>query len=100
MPESLTAPPVAYSVAAEPAASTASAAGGNEQPRTLVCSKWVSEEVHIDALTEYDEAPENHRAIRLVNIVRTEPESGLFQIPSGYAVVDSLSVPLNDRSLS
>lgn len=69
----------------------ASAAGGNEKPRTLVVSKWVSEELHIEVLTEYDEVPENHRTIRLVNIVRTEPESELFEIPSGYTVVDSRS---------
>lgn len=117
-PESVAAPPVASTVAVEPAAPTAEAkveelgtqviegltvkgtkittplastAGGNEQPRTLVCSKWVSEELHIEVLTEYDEAPENHRTIRLMNIVRTEPESGLYEIPSGYTVVDSRS---------
>ena len=117
-PEILTAPPVASSVAVEPAASTAeakveelgtqviegltakgtkittrlaSAAGGKEQPRTLVVSKWVSEKLHIEVLTEIDDVPENHRTIRLVNILRTEPESGLFEIPSGYAVVDSRS---------
>ena len=117
-PESPTGPPVASSVAVEPAASTAeakaeelgtqviegltvkgtkittplaSAAGGNKQPRTLVTSTWVSEELHIEVLTEIDDVPENHRTIRLVNIVRTEPEAGLFEIPSGYAVVDSRS---------
>jgi hypothetical protein len=117
-PESLTAPPVASSGAAERAASTeeakveelgtqviegltvkgtkittplAPAAGGNKQPRLLITSTWVSEELHIDVLTEIDDVPENHRTIRLVNIVRTEPESWLFEIPSGYAVVDSRS---------
>ena len=64
----------------------ASAAGGNEKPKTLVVSNWVSEELHIDVLTEYDEGPENHRTIRLVNIVRTEPEAELFKIPSGHTV--------------
>lgn len=126
-PESLIVPPVASSVADEPAgtgtfhgaaASTAenkveelgtqeiegltvkgtkittplaSAAGGNKHPRMLVSSTWASEELHITVLTEYDEAPENHRTIRLVNIVRTEPEAELFKIPSAYAVVDSRS---------
>ena len=117
-PESLTAPPVASSDAVEAGTSTteakaeelgtrviegltvkgtrittplASAAGGNKQPRTLVTSTWVSEELHIEVLTEIDDVPENHRTIRLVNIVRAEPESGLFEIPSGYAVVDSRS---------
>jgi hypothetical protein len=117
-PESLTAPPAASSVAVEPAASIAEAkveelgtqviegltvkgtkittpldpvAGANKQSRTLVCSKWVSEELHVEVLTQYDEGPENHRTIRLINIVRTEPESGLFEIPSGYTVVDSRS---------
>ena len=65
--------------------------GVNKQPRTLVCSKWVSEELHIEVLTEYDEGPENHRTIRLVNIVRTEPEAELFKIPSDYTVVDTRS---------
>jgi hypothetical protein len=116
--ESMTAPPEASSVAVEPAASIAEAkaeelgtqimegltvkgtkittplapaAGANKQARTLITSAWVSEELHITVLTEYDEAPENHRTIRLVNIVRTEPEAGLFEIPPGYAVVDSRS---------
>jgi hypothetical protein len=61
------------------------------KPRTLVRSKWVSEEFHVEVLTEYDEGPENHRTIRLMNIVRTEPESGLFEIRSGYTVIDSRS---------
>jgi hypothetical protein len=117
-PESVTPPPVTSSVAVEPAASTAeakaeelgtqvieglavkgtkittpldSAAGGDKQPRTLVTSTWVSEELHIEVLTEIEDVQENHRTIRLVNIVRTEPEAGLFEIPSGYAVVDSRS---------
>ncbi len=116
-PESPAAPTVASSVAEKPAVATSEAeelgtqvidgltvkgtkitthlppaAGGNEQPRTLVTSTWVSEELQITVLTESSEAPENHRTTtRLTNIVRTEPEAALFEIPSGYAVVDSRS---------
>jgi hypothetical protein len=64
------------------------APGSNQQPRILVTSTWVSEELHIDVLTEIDEIPENHRTIRLVNIVRTEPDAELFKVPSGYTVVN------------
>jgi hypothetical protein len=69
----------------------APAAGKNEQPRMLVASTWTSEELHIDVLKEIDEVGENHRTIRLVNIVHTEPDAELFKIPSGYATVDSRS---------
>jgi hypothetical protein len=62
---------------------------GNEQPRTLVTSTWISNELHIEVLKEIDEVSENHRTVRLVNIVRTEPDAELFKIPSGYTVVDS-----------
>lgn len=65
------------------------AGGGNEQPSGLVTSKWTSEELHIDVLTEIDDVPENHRTVRMVNIVRTEPDAELFKVPSGYAIIDS-----------
>jgi len=64
---------------------------GNTQPRMLVVSTWSSEELHVDVLKDIVEAGENHRTIRLVNIVRTEPDAELFKIPSGYATVDSRS---------
>jgi hypothetical protein len=59
---------------------------GAGQPRTIVVTRWVSDELHIDVLTETDDQ-QGHRAVRLVNIVRTEPDADLFKIPSGYTVV-------------
>ena len=63
--------------------------GGDEQPRTTVTTTWVSADLKVTVATETDDGQAGHHTTKLVNVVRTEPEAGLFQIPAGYTVADS-----------
>jgi len=58
------------------------------QPKSSVTTTWFSPELQVAVLTETDDPQGGHRATKLVNIVRTEPDATLFQIPSGYTVAD------------
>jgi outer membrane lipoprotein-sorting protein len=63
--------------------------GGDQQPRTMVSTTWVSADLKVAVETETDDGQAGHHTTTLVNIVRTEPVAGLFQIPSGYTVADN-----------
>jgi hypothetical protein len=65
------------------------AIGGDQQPRTMVSTTWVSADLKVTVATETDNGQAGHHTTKLVNIVRTEPAAGLFQIPAGYTVADS-----------
>lgn len=61
---------------------------GETQPRTMVMTTWVSPDLKVAVLIETEDAQAGHRATKLVNVVRTDPDAALFQIPSGYSVAD------------
>jgi len=63
--------------------------GGDQQPRTIVMTTWMSRDLKVAIATETDDGQAGHHMTKLVNIVRTEPDAGLFQIPAGYTVADS-----------
>jgi hypothetical protein len=68
---------------------TLAPAVGDTQPRIMVTTTWVSPDLKVAVLTETEDAQTGHRATRLVKVTRTEPDAGLFQIPSGYTVADN-----------
>lgn len=68
---------------------TRPSAVGETQPRTMTTTTWVSADLKVAVLIETEDAQAGHRATKLVNIVRTEPDAALFRIPSGYTVADN-----------
>jgi hypothetical protein len=64
-------------------------AGGAGTSRSIVTTTWISPDLQVAVLTETDDTQSGNRATKLVNIVRTEPDATLFQIPAGYTVADS-----------
>jgi hypothetical protein len=59
---------------------------GNDQPIVTVTDTWNSSELRQPLLTEIDDPQSGHHTMKLVNILRTEPDPALFQVPADYAV--------------
>jgi hypothetical protein len=59
---------------------------GNEEPIVSVTNSWYSRELQIVVLNETDDGQSGHNSMKLVDIVRAEPNSQLFLIPQDYTV--------------
>ena len=59
---------------------------GNEQPIVSVTDSWYSRELQIVVLNETDDGQSGHNSMKLVDIVRADPNSQLFLIPQDYTV--------------
>jgi hypothetical protein len=76
---------------------------GNDRPITRICDGWHSSELNIEVLWTCGEPPNSESVNRLTNISRAEPDEALFQVPSGYSIVDGpdkikMTFPQNSQS--
>jgi hypothetical protein len=62
---------------------------GNDEPIVCITDTWVSSDLKVTVLTEADDGQAGHSTMKLVNIVRSEPNAALFQIPADYRVKDN-----------
>jgi hypothetical protein len=62
---------------------------GNEQPIVSVTDSWYSRDLQVVVLNETDDGQSGHNSMKLINIVRTEPNSQLFQVPPDYTVKET-----------
>jgi hypothetical protein len=62
----------------------AAGAIGNEQPITVVSEQWFSPELQMLILTKHTDPRVGETIYRVSNIVRSEPDHSLFQVPSDY----------------
>jgi TonB family protein len=62
---------------------------GNERPIETVNETWYSPELQMMILSKRSDPRFGESTYRVTNIVRSEPESALFQIPSEYTIIDS-----------
>ncbi len=62
---------------------------GNEQPVVSVSDSWYSRDLQIVVLNETDDGQSGHTMMKLVDVVRSEPNSQLFLIPQDYTVKES-----------
>ena len=62
---------------------------GNERPIESVNETWYSPELQMMILSKRSDPRFGESTYRVTNIVRSEPESALFQIPSEYTIIDS-----------
>jgi len=60
----------------------------NEQPMTIVHEEWYAPELHMIVLMKHEDPRFGETTFRLTNIMRSEPGADLFQLPSGYKVVE------------
>jgi len=60
---------------------------GNERPIETVYEKWYSPELQMIVYSKHSDPRFGEQTYKLTNINRSEPDSSLFQVPSGYKVV-------------
>ena len=60
---------------------------GNERPIETVYEKWFSPELQVIVFSKHSDPRFGEQTYKLTNINRSEPDSTLFQVPSGYKVV-------------
>jgi TonB family protein len=62
---------------------------GNERPIETVNETWYSPELQMMIQSKRSDPRFGESTYRVTNIVRSEPESALFQVPSEYTIIDS-----------
>ena len=60
----------------------------DQPPLTSVDERWVSTELGLTALVEAD-SPSEHYSARIQNLIRKNPDPGLFVIPPDYTIRDT-----------
>jgi len=63
-------------------------AAGNAQPLRIVLEEWTSLELQVFLLTKHSDPRLGETTYRLTNIVRSEPNPSLFQVPADYTFKD------------
>src|SRR5215510_12425061 len=61
---------------------------GNERPIVTVNERWYSPELQAVVMSKNSDPRMGETTYRLTNIVRSEPDPSLFQVPSDYTVKD------------
>jgi len=59
---------------------------GNERPIVTVNERWYSPELQTVVMSKNSDPRMGETTYRLTNIVRSEPDPGLFQVPADYTV--------------
>jgi hypothetical protein len=67
----------------------AAGAIGNELPITIVSEEWTSPDLQVLVMTHRSDPRSGESSYKLLNIVRTEPDAYLFQVPADFAVKDT-----------
>ncbi len=76
---------------------TAFSPGKDTKPFVSTVDTWTSPELKVVVLVETMTSDGDHHVTKLENIVRTEPNEALFQIPSGYSVRENAPLATNLR---
>ena len=66
---------------------------GNDQPMTSVREFWFSKQLAINLNSMVDNPQTGKQVFTVKDLSTTEPEAALFQVPSGYKVVDHREDP-------
>lgn len=64
------------------------AAADTGTPITVVDEYWYSEDLHVNLVFTHNDPRTGYQTIALTDLVRGEPDSTFFEVPSGYKVVD------------
>ena len=59
---------------------------GNEQAITIVSEEWYSTDLQVLVMTKHSDPRSGDTTYRLTNIVRSEPDSSLFELPAGHSI--------------
>ena len=61
---------------------------GTGKPVTVTDEVWYSEDLHMNLLEEHTDARGGKQTVAILSIQRDEPAPALFEVPSGYKIVD------------
>lgn len=59
---------------------------GNEQPMTIVSEEWYSTDLQVLVMTKHSHPLSGETTYRLTNLVRSEPDPSLFELPAGHTI--------------
>ncbi len=59
---------------------------GNEKPIVVTVDRWYSPDLQMNVMIKRSDPRTGDSVFQLANIVRSEPDASLFQVPSDYAV--------------
>jgi hypothetical protein len=65
---------------------------GNERPIDIVSEQWYSRELQVTLMSRHDDPRSGETLYRLTSVQRNEPDPGLFQVPAGYTVKETMKV--------
>jgi hypothetical protein len=60
---------------------------GNQAPITVTSEQWFSPDLEILVMTRHSDPRSGETSYTLTNIIRAEPQAGLFDLPSDYTIV-------------
>jgi hypothetical protein len=61
---------------------------GNDHPVSATTENWISLDLNAVVLSKTSDPGQRERIQALVNISQAEPDPALFQVPTGYKVID------------
>jgi hypothetical protein len=59
---------------------------GNDRPINTVSERWVSSDLQTVVMTKHSDPRTGEETFRLTNVVRSNPDPSLFELPSGYTL--------------
>lgn len=64
------------------------AASGTSKDVVIVDEYWYSDELHMNMLTKHSDPRTGVQIVTITQVKREEPEAAMFEVPSGYKVID------------
>ncbi len=64
------------------------AVSGTGKPVTVSDEVWYSEDLHMNLMEEHIDIRGGKQTVAILSIKREEPQPALFEVPSGYKIVD------------
>ena len=72
---------------------------GNQAPIVITTERWYSPDLQTEVMRKQSNPQYGTTTFQLTNIVRAEPEAGLFQVPPNYTIKSAGPPPDNARPL-
>ena len=65
---------------------------GTGQAILVTDEYWYSEELHLNMLVKHNDPRTGEQTVTVTHVFRREPDQAMFQVPSGYKIVDETPV--------
>jgi hypothetical protein len=62
---------------------------GNQQPITVLSEQWFSPDLEILLMTRHSDPRSGETTYTVTNIIRAEPQAGLFDVPADYTILET-----------